>query len=96
MGKKKVTGIICIPTVSNPGNAFEALNRVSGMLGHFHCESNDDVALLKYNGIVSNEHKDKLEEIVKPYNLTLMYIELYDDDDRATDNTINLIDHEEI
>ena len=96
MEKKQITGIICIPTVSGPGNAFEALNKISGMLGHFHCESLEDAALLKYNGIISSEHKDKLEEIAKPYNFTLMYIEMYDDDKRATDNTINLIDHEEV
>lgn len=94
MEKKKITGIICIPTASNTGNAFEALTKISGMLGNFHCDSHNDAALLKYNGIISSEHKDKLEEIAKAYYFTLMYIEMYEDDDRASDNTINLIYNE--
>ena len=96
MEKKKVTGIICIPTISNPGNAFEALNKISGMLGHFHCTESHDIAALKYNGIISSEHKAKLEEIAIAYYFTLMYIEMYEDDDRVSNNTINLIGHEEV
>lgn len=96
MEKKQITGIICVPTVSNTGNAFEALNRISGMLGHFHCTQLEDAALMKYNGIISSEHKNTLEDIAKKYNFTLIYIEMYEDDDRATDNIINLIDNENI
>lgn len=66
------------------------------MLGHFHCSISDDAALFQYNGIISSEHKDELEEIAKPYYFTLMYIEMYEDDERLGNNTINLIDHEEV
>ena len=94
MEKKQITGIICVPTVINPGNAFEALNRISDMLGHFHCTPLEDVALMKYDSIISSEHKNTLEDIAKQYNFTLIYIEMYEDDDRATDNTINIINNE--
>ena len=96
MEKKQITGIICIPTASDTGNAFEALNRISGMLGNFYCTISDEAAALKYDGIISSEHKDKLEEIAKAYYFTLMYIKMYEDDDRVNNNTINLIGHEEV
>ena len=93
MEKKQITGIVCVPTVSNPGDAFKALNRISSMLGNFYCTQLEDAALMKYDGIISSEHKDTLEKIAKEYYFTLMYIEMYEDDDRATDNTINLINN---
>lgn len=96
MEKKKITGIICVPSAINPGNAFKALDEISGMLGHFHCTMSEDAALMRYDGIVSSEHKDKLEEIAKSYNFTLMYIEMYEDDEKLDNNTINLINNEDI
>ena len=52
MEKKQITGIICVPTVSNPGDAFKALNRISSMLGNFYCTQLEDAALMKYDGII--------------------------------------------
>lgn len=91
MEKKIITGIICVPTTNDAKNVFEALNRISGMLGHLHCSTSDDAALLKYNGLISSEHKNKLEDIAEQYHFILTYIEMYDDDERLTNNTINLI-----
>lgn len=96
MEKKKITGIICIPKVGDTGNAFQALNKISDMLGQFHCTISNDAALLQYNGIILNEYKKKLIEIAEDYNFTLIYIEMYKDDEKLDDNTINLINNENI
>ena len=96
MEKKKITGIICVPATNDTGNAFETLDKISNMLGHFHCTISNDAALLQYNGIISSEHKDELEKIAEGYDFTLMYIEMYEDDERFGNNTINLINNEEI
>ena len=89
--RKIITEIICVPTVSNAGNAFTVLDEISNMLGKFYCKKSDDAALLKYNGLISNEHKEELEKIAEYYNFALMYIETYEDDERLSNNTINLI-----
>lgn len=61
------------------------------MLGKFHCTTSDDAAMLKYNGIISSAHKNKLEEIAENYDFALMYIEMYENDERLNNSTINLI-----
>lgn len=96
MEKKKITGIICIPKVGDTGNAFQALNKISDMLGQFHCTISDETATLKYNGVISSEHKDELTKIAEDYNFTLIYIEMYENDERLDNNTINLINNEDI
>lgn len=91
MEKKIITGIFLIPTASNPSNAFGIANMIGNQIGHFNCEIQTDAAVIKYEGKLSDEHKEKLDKIADNNCYALMYIEAYDDDERISYNTINLL-----
>ena len=91
MEKKIITAIVLIPTVPNPSNAFSIANMIGNQIGHFNCEIETDAAVIKYEGKLSNEHKEKLDKIADNNCYALMYIEAYTDDERINYNTINLL-----
>lgn len=53
-----------------------------------------DVAMLRYEGLISDEQKNKINKIVEQYNYVLMYIEAYEEDERLTNDTICLTNEE--
>lgn len=91
MEKKIITGIGLIPTSSNPINAFRMADSLAGMIGHFNCEVQKDAAFIKYEGKLSNEHKERLDKLADDNYYELMYIEAYEDDERINCNTICLL-----
>ena len=91
MEKKIITGIFLIPTASNPSNAFSIANMIGNQIGHFNCKIQTDAAIIKYEGKLSDEHKERLDKIADNNCYALMYIEAYDDDERLSCNTISLL-----
>lgn len=91
MEKKIITGIYLIPTVPNPSNAFSIANMIGSQIGYFNCEIQTDAAVIKYEGKLSDKHKEILDKIADNNCYALMYIEAYDDDEHISYNTINLL-----
>ena len=91
MEKKIITGIFLIPTVPNPSNAFSIANMIGNQIGRFNCEIQNDAAVIKYEGKLSDEHKERLDKIADNNCYALLYIEAYNDDERLNYNTINLL-----
>ena len=90
--KKIITGILLIPTASNPSNAFGIANMIANQIGHLNCKVQTDAAVIKYEGKLSNEHKEILDKIADNNCYALLYIEAYDDnDERISYNTIDLL-----
>lgn len=91
MEKKIITGMYLIPTSSTPQNPFRIADLIANQIGHLNCEMQTDVAVIKYEGKLPNEHKEVLDKIADNNCYALMYIEAYDDDERISYNTINLL-----
>lgn len=91
--KQLITGIVLIPATNNATNALKVLEKVSNALGWLHCTT-CDVAMLRYEGLISDEQKNKINKIVEQYNYVLMYIEAYEEDERLTNDTICLTNEE--
>ena len=91
MEKKIITGIYLIPTSSTPQNPFRIADLIANQIGHLNCEIQTDVAVIKYEGILPNEHKEVLDKIADNNNYAIAYIEAYKNDERLSCNTISLL-----
>ena len=89
--KKIITGIFIVPTSSNLSSAFNIANMIGNQIGHFNCEIQTNAAVIKYEGKLSNEHKETLDKIADNNCYALLYIEAYADDERINCNTISLL-----
>lgn len=91
MEKKIVTGIFRIAPEFPTPNPFNIANLIAAQIGHLNCEIQNDAAVIKYEGKLSDEHKERLDKIADNNCYALMYIEAYNDDERMNYNTINLL-----
>lgn len=91
MEKKIITGIYLIPTSSTPQNPFRIADLIAAQIGHLNCETQDDAAVIKYEGKLSNERKETLNKIADSNCYALLYVEAYKDDEHITYDTINLL-----
>lgn len=91
MEKKIITGMYLIPTSSTPQNPFRITDLIANQIGHLNCEIQTDVAVIKYEGKLPNEHKEVLDKIADNNNYAIAYIEVYENDERLSCNTISLL-----
>lgn len=95
---KIITSIFFIPELNyfdNP-NANNAVNAIMYQLGSLNCESNDDYAIIKYNGILSKDAKQKLIDIVKQYGHSIVYIEAENETPFVDCDTIHIPTNDEM
>ena len=77
--KKFITAIYAVPTTSQSPNAFKLIEKIAYHLGLFNCDLCDDAAAVAYEGIIREENKQKLIDIAKKDNYTLVFIEAEED-----------------
>jgi hypothetical protein len=93
MEKKQIlTGLFLIPTLkSNPNlDAKLAINAIVYQLGALNCESDENYAIIRFNGTLREETKSVLDNVVKPQGYIIAYIEAEEDSEFIDDVTFHI------
>lgn len=86
-----ITAILIVPTSKNaPFTAHRMCEQIANYVGRLNCETDDDIAVIRYEGILSKENKDKLQEVAKNNAFVLLFLEAEDDTDWVKDETIHV------
>lgn len=86
-----ITAILVIATTKNaPFTSHKMCEQIANYVGRLNCETNDEVAMVRYEGILSKENKDKLQNIAKENNFALMFLEAEEDTDWIKDETVHI------
>lgn len=96
--KQMITGIFLIPTlhISASKDANAAVKAIVYQLGALNCDDDNDCAMLKYNGILSNAAKSILEDVAKAHGHRILYLETEDETPFVDDNTFHIPTDEEM
>ena len=96
--KQMLTGIFLIPTlhVSASRDANAAITAIVYQLGALNCENDNDCAMLRYNGRLSNDAKSVLEDVAKTHGHLILYIEAEEDTPFVDDNTFHIPTNDEM
>ena len=89
--KKIITRMYLIPISSHSPNQFEIVNLIANQIGHLNCETVSELATIKYDGLLSEYAKERIDRIVGNNYYTVLYIEAYDYNKCLNNNTINLL-----
>lgn len=73
--KQMLTGLYFIPTSNDSCNVFNVIDKIACQLGYLNCETQDDAAVIKYNGLLSEENKKTLTSLAEEHNFIIAYIE---------------------
>jgi hypothetical protein len=86
-----ITAILIIATTKNsPFPAHKMCETISNYVGKLNCEINDEMAIVRYNGILSDENKNKLQEVAKNNVFTLLFLEAEEDTKWIKNETIHV------
>lgn len=88
--KQMITGLYFIPTSDGACCAFSVVDRIACQLGYLNCKTQDDAAVIKYNGLLSEENKKKLTGLAEEHSFIIAYIEAEDDTPFADCDTIHI------
>lgn len=92
-----ITAILVMATNKNSQlTAHKVCEQIANYVGRLNCEINDEVAMVRYEGVLSKENKDKLQEVAKNNAFMLLFIEAEDDTDWVKDETIHIPSKSEI
>ena len=73
--KQMLTGLYFIPTLNTSCDVFNVVDKIACQLGYLNCETRDDAAAIKYDGLLSKENKEKLTNLAKSHQFIIAYIE---------------------
>jgi hypothetical protein len=86
-----ITAILVMATTKNsPFTSHKMCEQISHYVGKLNCEINDEVAMVRYDGILSSENKNKLQDVAKENNFTLLFLEAEEDTEWIKDETIHV------
>ena len=86
-----ITAILVMATPKNSQlTAHKMCETISNYVGRLHSEINDEVSMVRYNGILSDEHKNKLQEVAKNNMFTLLFLEAEEDAKWIKNETIHV------
>lgn len=88
--KEMLTVLLFVPTLNLSNNAFGLANIVAQQLGYLNCEVQDDIAAIKYTGIISKEHKEELVKIANENHFRIIFIEAEYETKYVNGDTIEL------
>lgn len=94
--KKFITAIYAIPTTSQSPNAFKLIEKLVHHLGLFNCDLCNDAAAVAYEGIIPEENKQKLIDIAKKDDYTLIFIEAEENTKWIKYETVHVPNDEEM
>ena len=93
---KIITGIYAVPTISNAPSAFATIEKIAHQLGLLHCDLCSEAAAVAYTGIISTEHKQKLQKIAENDDYVLIFVEAEEDTKWINCETIHVPTTEEM
>lgn len=86
-----ITAILVMATNKNSQlTAHKVCEQIANYVGRLNCEINDEVAMVRYEGVLSSENKNKLQEVAKNNAFTLLFLEAEDDTNWIKDETIHV------
>ena len=86
-----ITAILVMATNKNSQfTAHKMCEQIANYVGRLNCEINDEVAMVRYEGVLSSENKNKLQEVAKNNAFTLLFLEAEDDTNWIKDETIHV------
>lgn len=86
-----ITAILVMATAKNSQfTAYRMCEQIANYVGKLNSEINDEVTMVRYNGILSKENKDKLQNIAKENNFALLFLEAEEDTEWIKDETIHV------
>ena len=86
-----ITAILVMATNKNSQfTAHKVCEQIANYVGKLNCEINDEVAMVRYEGILSSENKNKLQEVAKTNAFTLLFPEAEEDTDWIKGETIHI------
>lgn len=92
-----ITAILVMATNKNSQlTSYKMCEQISHYVGKLNCEINDEVAMVRYDGILSKENKDKLQEVAKNNAFTLLFLEAEEDTTWIKDETIHVPSNDEM
>ena len=92
-----ITAILVIATAKNSlFPAHKMCETISNYVGRLNCEINDEIATVCYNGILSKENKDKLQDVAKNGEFTLLFLEAEEDTKWIQNETIHVPSNNEM
>lgn len=94
--KQMLTGLYIIPTSNDSCNVFNVIDKIACQLGYLNCETQNDAAVIKYDGLLSKENKEKLTSLAEEYNFIIAYIEAEYETPFADCDTIHIPTNEEM
>ena len=94
--KQMLTGLYFIPTSNDSCNVFNVVDKIACQLSYLNCETQDDAAVIKYNGLLSEVNKQKLTSLAEEHHFTIAYIEAEYGTPFADYDTIHIPTNEEM
>lgn len=86
-----ITAILVMPTNKNSQlTAYKMCERIANYVGKLNCEISDEAAIIRYDGILSFENKDKLQNVAETESFALLFLETEKDTDWVKDETIHI------
>lgn len=86
-----ITAIFVIATAKNSQfTAHKMCEQIANYVGRLNCKTDDEVAVISYEGILSKENKNKLQEVAKNNAFVLLFLEAEKDTDWVKDETIHI------
>lgn len=92
-----ITAILVIAT-NKPSQltAYRMCEQIANYVGKLNSEINDEVTIVRYDGLLSKENKDKLQDVAKESAFTLLFLEAEKDTEWIKDETIHVPSKSEI
>lgn len=86
-----ITAILIVATAKNSQfTAHRMCEQIANYVGRLNCEIDDEVAMIRYEGVLSKENKNKLQNVAKNNAFTLLFLEAEEDTDWIKDETIHV------
>ena len=73
--KQMLTGLYIIPTSNDSCNVFNIVDKIACQLGYLNCETQNDAAVIKYDGTLSQDNKTKLTNLANEHGFVIAYVE---------------------
>lgn len=88
--KQMLTLLFFIPTSNASCDAFNVADKIACQLGYLNCEIQDDAAIIKYDGLLSKEAKEKLTKLADERNFLIAYTEAEYETPFANHDTVHI------
>ena len=86
-----ITAILVMSTQKNSQfTAYRMCEQIANYVGKLNCEISDEASIVRYDGVLSSNNKNKLQEVAENNAFALLFLETEKDTNWIKDDTIHI------